>query len=42
MRGGAPVTFFGVFKKGGGAYGYNKRSDADGFIRHVNSVYHVR
>jgi len=24
------------------AYGYNKRFNADGIIRHINSFYHVR
>src|SRR5699024_11861084 len=41
LRGGAAITFFG-FSRGGGAYGYNNRSNADGFIRHVNCVYHVQ
>src|SRR5690625_5633289 len=35
LRGGAAITFFG-FSREGGVYGYNKRSNADGFIRHVN------
>jgi len=36
MRGGASSAFFGISKKGGDAYGYNKRFNADDFIRHVN------
>lgn len=40
MRAGALVTFFGNSKMGGDTY--NKRPNADGFIWHANSVYHVR
>jgi len=33
MRGGAPIPSMKV-KMGGDAYGYNKRSNADDFVRH--------